>query len=529
MSVASIPHEERCPGPAAAAEVPVESYRYYLRAAVLIGALAGAALGAVNLTWIAVWGYTGLMPDWGWWPGLIQAHGNAQLYGWCGLFIIGIASHSIPRMLGKPSLPAGLARAIFLLVLGGLLLGLPAQPLAARPPFGTLFVLAMGLQWAGVTLFAVSLGRMLWPCREPYLGFVFAGLVWFWLGAAARLGLSLAALAGGAVTPPAAGNAAYLHGMTWGFLLSFVVGYSLRLLPAFTGSPAPRAGAAWAALALLHAGCASSVLGLWLGLKPLAAGAMALTVLGVGAAVAGLRLGAPTLAAEEPEARRLDRVTRIAYFWLAFAALVLLGLRAAQTVLPVSPLLEHAFGGAARHAATVGFVSLMIVGVAWRILPIFSGAPRAPAALETLVLGLLLTGNTLRVTGQIAAGLGGGAWYGVMGISGWLETLALTLFALDVVRLLSATPDTAVLPEAGPPVEVAPEAVVGPLVSHRPYLVPVFARHGMGQVSHPMFQRTVGRRVTVAQACRRFGVELEPFVNELRAAEAGRPAGAALS
>ena len=164
----------------------------------------------------------------------------------------------------------------------------------------------------------------------------------------------------------------------------------------------------------------------------------------------------------------------------------------------------------------------MIVGVAWRILPIFSGAERPHPALIPAVFGLLVAGNLLRVLGQMAAGLWGGAWYGVMGISGWLETLALSFFTLDVLRLLAGTPENAALPDAGAPVEVGIDAPVGPLVAHRPWLVPVFASHGMGQVSNPLFQRTVGQRVTVLQACRRFQVEPESFVRELAEADAGK-------
>jgi hypothetical protein len=70
-------------------------------------------------------------------------------------------------------------------------------------------------------------------------------------------------------------------------------------------------------------------------------------------------------------------------------------------------------------------------------------------------------------------------------------------------------------------VELSLEAPVGPLVAHRPWLVPVFARHGMGQVSNLLFQRTVGQRVTVAQACRRFQVEPDGFLAELGAADRG--------
>jgi hypothetical protein len=500
-------------------EADTESYRYYLRAAVLIGVLAGAALGALNLTWIALWGATGSAPRWEWWPALIQAHGNAQLFGWTGLFIIGIAGHSLPRMLQRPAPSAGLARATFALVLGGLALGLVAQPLAGARAVAPLFPLAMALQWLGVTLFAGFVLRTIHTPREPWAGFVLAGTLWFWLGATGRLGLSVATALSGELTPEPSANAAYLHAMSWGFLLSYVLGYSQRLLPIFVGLPAGSRGAAWASLLSLTAGAAAEVVARAAGMPFLSAAALALTALGVIAALAAVRPWSRLISPGDAEARWLRRFVATAYIWLAVAAVLLLGLRIAEAVAAVSPLLVHAFGGASRHALTVGFVSLMIVGVAWRILPIFSGAPRARPALVPAVFTLLVMGNTLRVTGQAAAGLWGGAWYGVMGISGWLELTAVTLFALDVLRLLRATPEQAELPAAGAAVAPALDAPVGPLVAHRPWLIPVFARHGMGQVSNTIFQRTVGQRVTVLQACGRFNVDPEAFVAELIAAD----------
>jgi hypothetical protein len=496
-----------------------ESYRYYLRAAVLIGVLAGAALGALNLTWIALWGYTGAAPQWEWWPALIQAHGNAQLFGWTGLFIIGIAGHSLPRMLQRPTPSTRLSGGIFAFVLGGLVLGLVAQPLAGSPAMAPLFPFAMALQWLGVTLFAGFVLRTIRVPREPWAGFVMAGTFWFWLGATARLGLCLAAVLSGALTPEPAANAAYLHAMSWGFLLSFVLGYSLRLLPIFVGLPSGSRQAAWAALFALTTGAAAEVTARLAGLPGLSAAAMGVTALGVIAALAALRPWCRMISAGDAEARWLRRFAATAYLWLLVAAVLLLGLRCAEALTSVSPLLGHAFGGASRHALTVGFVSLMIVGVAWRILPIFSGAPKAAPALVPSVFALLVTGNALRVTGQAAAGLWGGAWYGVMGISGWLELTGVTLFALDVLRLMRATPEQAELPSVGAAVAPALDAPVGPLVAHRPWLIPVFARHGMGQVSNTLFQRTVGQRVTVLQACGRFNVEPEAFVAELIAAD----------
>jgi hypothetical protein len=114
----------------------------------------------------------------------------------------------------------------------------------------------------------------------------------------------------------------------------------------------------------------------------------------------------------------------------------------------------------------------------------------------------------------------------MMGLSGWLETMGIAMYAVDILRLLRGAPDHGALPDAGEEVDVSEAAPVGPLVAHRPWLVPVFARHGMGQVSNPVFQRTVGQRVTVAQACRRFQVELEAFVIELRSADSARNSAA---
>lgn len=37
-----------------------------------------------------------------WWPALAQAHGHLQLYGWAGLFVLGVAFHFLPRLRGTP-------------------------------------------------------------------------------------------------------------------------------------------------------------------------------------------------------------------------------------------------------------------------------------------------------------------------------------------------------------------------------------------------------------------------------------------
>lgn len=514
--------EPRDAPPPTAPSPPAEaadSYRYFLRAAALLGMISGAALGAIALTHLATWGYTGSMPVGNGWAALIQAHGNAQLFGWTGLFVIGIALHSLPRMLQRPAPAPAAARAIFALVLGGLLAGLVAQPLAAQGRLPFLFPAAMAAQALGVTLFALAVASLLRRPREPYAAFVAAGTLWFWLGALGRFALSLLAVRSGTGLPPAAMNEAYLHTMSWGFLTCYVAGYSLRLLPVFVGLPPVRSAAAWTAIFFLNAGAAAEVAARWSEQALLSLAALVVTAAGVAALLLSLGLGGAQLEEGDAEARWLRRFARAAYGWLVVASVLLLVLRAWQALGPVSMLHVHALGGASRHALTVGFVSLMIVGVAWRILPLFSGAPRPRPALVAAVFGLLVTGCALRVGGQVAAGFWGGAWYAAMGISGWLELAAITFFALDVLRLLGSAPERATLPEVTDPGEITLATPVGPLAACRPWLLPVFARHGMGQVSNPVFQRTVGQRVTLAAACRRFAVDPEVFAAELRAAD----------
>jgi hypothetical protein len=163
---------------------------------------------------------------------------------------------------------------------------------------------------------------------------------------------------------------------------------------------------------------------------------MVITLLGAVYGIGALPLWGSRQPAGDPGAAWLRRFARTAYGWMIVSGMLLLWLRLSELLSPLAPLDQHAVGGAARHALTVGFASLMIVGMAWRMLPSFTGRSRPGPALVGAVYGLLVTGCLLRVAGQVGAGLAGGIWYAPMGISGWLELVGVTLFTLDILRLL---------------------------------------------------------------------------------------------
>lgn len=76
---------------------PFSSVAPLLQTALLMGASAGFLL-ATLLTLTRAFS----IPPGPWWTALAQAHGHLQLYGWAGLFVLGVALHFLPRLRGTP-------------------------------------------------------------------------------------------------------------------------------------------------------------------------------------------------------------------------------------------------------------------------------------------------------------------------------------------------------------------------------------------------------------------------------------------
>ncbi|MGE5140997.1 MAG: hypothetical protein ACM3JD_16140, partial [Rudaea sp.] len=120
----------------------------------------GAAL-AIALT--AGFGYAAFLvaalalgiPAGAWWLATVRAHGHAQLFGWMGLYIVGVGLYFFPRLRSITLKRSDLAPAAFWLLVSGILLysfSLPAlslagdsNPSAALPMLLRLLVAASGL------------------------------------------------------------------------------------------------------------------------------------------------------------------------------------------------------------------------------------------------------------------------------------------------------------------------------------------------------------------------------------------------
>src|SRR5215469_10074044 len=105
-----------------------------------------------------------------WWAAIAQAHGHLQLYGWAGLFVLGVALHFLPRLRGTPLALPRLVPWILGLQVTGLVFRAFSQPVLAATGLGIsrVLLLASGVLEGGALVGAVLLlGITAW--RGPSL------------------------------------------------------------------------------------------------------------------------------------------------------------------------------------------------------------------------------------------------------------------------------------------------------------------------------------------------------------------------
>lgn len=366
-------------------------------------------------------------------PAWIQAHGHAQLFGWVGTFILGIGFYAIPKL--RKLRPFALWEGWVCWVLWTA--GVTSRWLSNIYPWHwrILMPLSAGLELVAFLLFfhAVLSHRQAGGARKPWESWIFV-VVAATIGLSASLLLNLEAsvqLARHASSPafPPDFDQRYLIVSTWGFLVPMVWGFSSRWLPVFMGLRRLRNKLLFVALGLNTAGVVA-------GFLEHRTVAEVLLLAGAVMAIAAIRFFEPTAKA----AKTLNIhpsfpvFVRIAYAWLVIAAA--LGLWASFVNEPPG------ISGASRHALTVGFIAAMIFCVGQRVLPSFCGmrilwSPR----LMLMMLVLLMTGCTLRVTSEILAYQDYAKWaWNVLPVSAVIELTAVALFAINLIATFARPP-----------------------------------------------------------------------------------------
>lgn len=506
-------------------------YRPFFKAGIAVVLSLGATWGAYLLMRIALSGSfaaAGLQA--------INAHGHAQIFGWVGLFVMGFAYQAFPRFKHASLACPKLALATLGMLLVGLVGRSLGQLLSAGHPLAWWF--AAGASCLEVAAIAAFVGIILITWRRSgkplafYDYYILSALFWFVAQAVYEsVYLTVTAGVGGErlVSLASVWQAPLRDMQIHGFAMLMIFGVSQRIFHHFYGLPKPNERLSLVGLALLNVAVVGEVAGLLLMKSAGGAGtalwysSVVTLALTAAAMVKSWRIFSPC---EEPD--RSLKFLRAAYAWLfvSLTMLVLLpvyqyGLLAALAPSGAAAKLgfSHAYYGATRHAITVGFISLMIVGVAAKVTPTLNGIASSALSPLWVPFALINAGCTLRVVGQILTDFTPRA-YMIAGVSGLLEVTGLAIWGLHVWRLMSGRSKEAVASEmsknaaipAGP---VEPGHTVAAVLDRYPELLDAFLARGFTMLVNPQLRRSIARVVTVERACRRLEIDCGQFVEEL--------------
>ncbi len=542
-SVEAASQPTRPAGEAEQAPAPPASYPLFLSTAILLALGAGVTTGIAAAMTGGGWG--ALRGDA--WLALVQAHGHGQLFGFLGLFIMGMAYHVVPRFKALPPPDRRLVLASYGLVALGVLLRLNAQP----HPQGflrTLLALSGPLELAGAAIFAWLIAGTLLRARErrePFDRYLIAGALWFVALSAIDTWLVFDAVGDGARVLDATGNAALLVAGVDGFVLLFVLGVSFRILPFFLALPPTRGRLRDGAFAALLAAVPLRVAAVWApGLgdapwaEPLNDAATFLIAGAVIAAVVSLRVfeGSPEGATAPPAPPRFAAAVRTAYVWLLASVALDVYWRLRELEGGFTPFYA---AGAIRHSALLGFGTLMIMAVGYRTVPVFSGRElRWPQAIVPSFV-LAGTGAVLRVAPVALTPAPADLDFKLMTAGGFLLFAGLAIFGAELASSMfgwwakptaqtadaqaqSASPSRAPEPR-GP---IRPDMTVAEAIAAHPVVLRTLISRGFAPLADPEMRARMAPTITIERAAGVINADPTELVDALNAAiaEASRTA-----
>lgn len=381
-------------------------------------------------------------------PRLIQAHGWAQLQGWAGLFVAGMALRLLPRFAGRRPLQRRLNLAVLGLLVPAVILRTVAEPFGTGSSGDALVLVAAVVGAAGTAIVAgviiVTLQRGRRK-REPWRYFALAGAACWLLWAALMVAGGIKAAEQSRYTP-----ATFDDGLTWIVMLgavgNFIWCVQSRSVPVFFGRKTPTLRRAVPPGALLNIGVALIAISL----LPVGDSAAA-RLSGAGLACAGVAtaLLAPLCGAVWGKATRLrPRARAASQFVLAGNLAAVLGgvllAWAAIDSLARGEFAATALRDAARHSIGVGLITMLILGMVQLVAPVFAlsrAEARPPALWERAVFWLMLASLVLRVVAALLLGrMDEVSRLHLVSTSGVLAWAGLALFATMIVRAIGREP-----------------------------------------------------------------------------------------
>ena len=415
-------------------------YRRFFKAGVAIVLTVGCLWGAINLLQIAL-GRSFLQLRL---LSSIHAHAHAMIFGWVGMFVMGFAYQSFPRFKNATLWRPGMANLSFYLLGSGIVAGMAAEMLLPTPVSFVLGTLSGAAEIAAVAIFMVVLYRTARQSIEPhnpYEKFIASSFLWFLLGtileAVFFFAKAIAHSERSLIMRIALIDGPLRDIQLLGFAALIIAGVSQRFVPHVYGLGKPARDRQplifWLINGSLLLNIISYVLLLTTHQLYFAIGLeLAYLLMPLWAVLLAKQIGVfrkPT----QPD--RTFKFIRAAYVWLVIAC----------GMMPFFPLygalthqvFAHTYMGSHRHAFTVGFISMMILGVSSRVVPILAGIDAK--RLNSLWAPFLLfnVGCAGRVILQILTDFVPNVAYPLVGLTGFIELVALLWWGIELWRTMN--------------------------------------------------------------------------------------------
>ncbi len=509
-------------------------YEKFIKTAIVIALTTGCVYGAFMLFYMGIHHSLYAVSK-----VLIETHGHTQIFGWCGLFIMGVSYFVIPRFYAVKLYSGRLANlSFYFMVIGILLIFLfrTLLPLLNSPFFKLLIIAGCLLEILAILIFILVAMKTILAAEkqelETYEGYLISGYLWFLVQALVLTGATVYMLKVGETVLPHILIYPLRHIQVLGFITLVIFGVLSRTIPAFLGLKTPNAKMNLLIMlglnfSVILRAVSQPLMTYFADVNPPAyyifntlfftSGCLEFVFILL--FIYNLNIFTkPEVDFSGMEVEKsYEKFVWAGIFWLIFAeaaALIFTFFETSGT--PVS----HALIGAYRHAVTVGFITMMIFGFASRIIPISQGIKLYSYTLLTKIFILINVGCAIRVIFQpVAVHTGSTSAFLLMGISGFVECVAILLFGINIWKTITkgkqGTKDDEVHDKI---TAVTARTNVYQLIKQHPQTIDIFVSKGFTQLKNPILRNTLARAVNIAQAIKIKHTDIDQLLKELNEA-----------
>ena len=508
-------------------------YEKFIKTAIVIALSTGCVYGAFILFYMGIQHSLYSVPK-----VLIETHGHTQIFGWCGLFIMGVSYFVLPRFYAVRIYSGKLANLSFYFMVAGIFLVFTYRtllPLNNHFFFKALILSGCSLEILAVLMFLIVAVKTVLSAEkqelETYETYLFSGYLWFLIVTVAHAGIVLYMINVNETVFPHAAIYPLRHIQVMGFITMVIFGVLSRTLPAFLGLKTPNAKMNLIIMFMLNASVlvravsqplmtyyADVNLPFYYVFNTLYFTSACVELLSILLFLYNLNiLTKPEVDFSGMEIEKsYEKFVWAGILWLIVAeiGMIIFAVQESFAGVPVS----HAIIGSYRHAVTVGFITMMIFGFASRIIPISQGVKLHSYSSLTISFILINTGSFLRVVFQpIAVHTGSVPSYLIMGISGLIESVAILLFGINIWRTLSDGKRQGAGEEDdhGNITSVTASTNVHHLIKQHPPAMDILISKGFTQLKNPILRNTMTRAVNLGQATKMHNTDLDQLLKEL--------------